>query len=351
VWHSVLDDTGATSSPGDSAPNADDVYAATLTGLLQALEAGITTVVDWCDSAGDDASLEAALTAHAESGVRTVIVPPPHLDATPAPGIPVAFASPDVIESELDHVATVWAAARQAGRRIHAHAGTAGATGGEIAELGRRGLLGPDVTLCHCPRLSAADCDAIARSSTSVALAPTSDMAGGIGPPPMQQLLDRSIRPGLGVGDGRLNPRDVFAQMRSVISVQHAMLFDLKLAGKGGIPNLLGTRDVLRYATIDGARAAGLSDDTGSLSPGKRADVVVLRADRPNIAPVNDPIGAVVWGMDTSNVDFVFAGGVPLVERGALTADVARVRALMTAAGGADASDAGLPAGAGARRP
>ncbi len=79
-------------------------------------------------------------------------------------------------------------------------------------------------------------------------------------------------------------------------------------------------------------RAAGLADVTGSLSPGKRADVIVLRADRPNIAPVNDPIGAVVWGMDTSNIDWVFVGGAALVENGELTADVARARALASAA-------------------
>ena len=182
--------------------------------------------------------------------------------------------------------------------------------------------------MSHCTRLSDADFDAIAASSTAVALTPASDMAGGVGPPPMQQLIDRGIRPGLGVGDERLAPGDVFAQMRAVISVQHATLFDLKLAGKGGIPNLLGTRDVIRYATIDGARVAGLADITGSLSPGKRADVIVLRADRPNIAPVNDPIGAVVWGMDTSNIDWVFVGGASLVENGELTADVASARAL-----------------------
>jgi cytosine/adenosine deaminase-related metal-dependent hydrolase len=139
--------------------------------------------------------------------------------------------------------------------------------------------------------------------------------------------------------------------MRSVISLQHAMLFDRKLAGKGGIPNLLGTRDVIRYATVDGARVAGLAGITGSLSPGKRADVIVLRADRPNIAPVNDPIGAVVWGMDTSNIDWVFVGGARLVERGRLTADVARARALVMAANPVVGTAAGLPAGAGAHQP
>ena len=172
-------------------------------------------------------------------------------------------------------------------------------------------------------------------------------MAGGVGPPPVQQLIDRGIRPGLGVGDERLAPGDVFAQMRAVISVQHATSFDRKLAGKGGVPNLLGTREVIRYATVDGARAAGLADITGSLSPGKRGDVIVLRADRPNIAPVNDPIGAVVWGMDTSNIDWVFVGGTSLVENGELTADVARARALALAAQ-RQVSVAGLPVSVGA---
>ena len=345
LWQSLAGRRQPTRSADDYTP--DDVYAATLTGLLRAIEAGITTVVDWCDISGDAAHLEAALRAHADSGVRTVFVPPGSW-ATPAEGTTVACGSPDVVEGELDALALRWAQAREAGRRIHARAGTAAAAGGEVAELGRRGLLGPDVTLCHCTRLSAADFDAIASSSTAVALTPASDMARGDGPPPMQQLIDRGIRPGLGVGDQQLAPGDVFAQMRAVISVQHATMFDLKLAGKGALPNLLGTRDVIRYATIDGARAAGLSAITGSLSPGKRADVIVLRADRPNIAPVNDPIGAVVWGMDTSNIDWVFVGGAAVVAHGELTADVARARTLALAAQRRVEAAAGVPAGAGA---
>jgi cytosine/adenosine deaminase-related metal-dependent hydrolase len=77
---------------------------------------------------------------------------------------------------------------------------------------------------------------------------------------------------------------------------------------------------------------AGLGDVTGSLTPGKQADVVVLRSDRPNIFPINDPIGAVVWGMDTSNVDWVFARGRALVRDGVLEADVERARNLAMAA-------------------
>ena len=104
-------------------------------------------------------------------------------------------------------------------------------------------------------------------------------------------------------------PGDLFAQMRAAISLQHATVFDRKLAGKAGLPKLMSTRDVIRSATVEGARVAGLDAVTGSIEPGKQADVIVLRTDRPNIFPINDPIGAVVWGMDTSNVDWVFVGG------------------------------------------
>ena len=347
LWQSLVGDIGSASETETSGHySPDDIYAATLVGLLRALAAGITTVVDWCDLPDDAAQLDAALTAHADSGVRTVFVSS-RAGATPPANTTLAFASPDLVGADLDALSARWADARAGGRRIHAHAGTSAAAGGEVAELGRRGLLGPDVTLSHCTRLSAADFAAIAASSTAVTLTAASDMAGGVGPPPVQQLIDRGIRPGLGVGDERLAPGDVFAQMRAVISVQHATSFDLKLAGKGGVPNLLGTREVIRYATVDGARAAGLADITGSLSPGKRGDVIVLRADRPNIAPVNDPIGAVVWGMDTSNIDWVFVGGTSLVENGELTADVARVRALALAAQ-RQVSVAGLPVSVGA---
>lgn len=106
----------------------------------------------------------------------------------------------------------------------------------------------------------------------------------------------------------------------------------------------MSTRDVIRYATVDGAKVAGLAGVTGSLEPGMQADVIVLRTDRPNVFPVNDPIGAVVWGMDTSNVDAVFVGGRVVMRDGVLLADVPRARDLATAAHGrvlAAASGAG----------
>src|SRR3972149_5331151 len=96
-----------------------------------------------------------------------------------------------------------------------------------------------------------------------------SEMTGGLGSPPLQKLIDRGIRPGLGIDNERVAPGDMFAQMRAAISLQHATLFDLKLAGKASLPALLSTREVIRYATVDGARAAGLADGAGCLEPGR----------------------------------------------------------------------------------
>jgi len=174
-------------------------------------------------------------------------------------------------------------------------------------------------------------------------------MSGGQGSPPIQRLIDRGIRPGLGIGSEQTAPGDMFAQMRTVISVQHATLFDLKLAGKAGVPNLLSTREVIRYATVDGAKVVGVGDVVGPLAPGRQADLIMLRTDRPNIYPINDPIGAVVWGMDTSNVDWVFVAGRPLKRAGVLQADIGRAADLAVTAQARVAEAAGLLVGAGSK--
>jgi 5-methylthioadenosine/S-adenosylhomocysteine deaminase len=322
-----------------------DVYAATMVGLLGAVEAGITTVVDWADIDPGADHVDAALQAHRDAGLRSVFVHSmpgwkgSHEDVkaglrrlaarqsqTEEAMTTVAFGSRHLDRSDLDRVAGDWGLGRELGMRIHTHVGSDPAHRGLVADLGGRGLLADDVTLIHCSHLDTADLDAIAAHGVAVSLAPSSEMADGVGMPPVQELIDRGIRPGLGVDSEHLAPGDIFAQMRATNSTQHAIHFDKKLAGQGGLPNLLSTRDVIRFATIDGARAVGLGDLTGSIEVGKRADIIVLRTDRPNIFPINDPIGAVVWGMDTSNLQWVLVDGRALMRDGDLTADVTSAR-------------------------
>jgi len=354
AWRSLSRNDGAGppdsgTAGGSDAFRPEDVYAATLIGLLGAVEAGISTVVDW-SLRSEDALVDAALQAHADAGLRTVFVHNrpagtedqgstapatrqlmARLTEAAGPLTTIAFGSAVPSANDLARVEPEWTVARELGLRIHAHAERETSLYGAIAELARRGLLGEDVTLVHCS-LDDEDVEAIASSGASVSLAPSAEMAGHIGTPPIQSLIDRDIRPGLGVDEERLTPGDLFAQMRATISMQHATVFDRKLAGKSGVPRLMSTRDVIRHATVDGARAAGLGRVTGSIEPGKQADIVVLRTDRPNIFPINDPIGAVVWGMDTSNVDRVFVSGRAVMRGGVLDADVTRARNLATVA-------------------
>jgi cytosine/adenosine deaminase-related metal-dependent hydrolase len=250
----------------------------------------------------------------------------------------------ELVDADTDGVTAAWAIAQELGVPIHVHAGPEAA--GAVARLGRRGMLGGDVTVAHCSDFDVADLDTIGTSGASVSLTPASEMAGGRGAPPIQELIDRGIRLGLGVDDERVAPGDMFAQMRATISLQHGTLFDRKLAGKAGLPRSMSTRDVIRYATVEGARVAGLGGVTGSLEPGMQADIIVLRTDRPNIYPVNDPVGAVVWGMDTSNLDWVFVGGRALMREGVLQADLGHVRELAAAAVKRVAAASGLLADA-----
>src|SRR3954453_18117091 len=83
-------------------------------------------------------------------------------------------------------------------------------------------------------------------------------------------------------------------------------------AGSEQEPTLLTSREVLEFATIEGARVCGVDDRTGSLTPGKQADLVVLRCDQTNTYPVIDPVSTVVHQADTRNVELVFVAGKAL---------------------------------------
>lgn len=375
VWKSLFRNLGDSGSPDGTTQSSrvygphyqpEDVYAATLIGLLGAVEAGITTVVDWSDIQPEANYVDAALEAHEDAGLRTVFV---HSRAGWAGGhedekaglrrlaaqrakaggsfTTIAFGPDDPVRSDIDRVARDWALARELEMRIHTHVGSDSSQRGIVSDLAKRGLLGDDVTLIHCSHLDQSDLEAIATHGSMVSIAPSSEMADGLGMPPIRELVDRGIRPGLGVNSETLSPGDIFAQMRATNSVQHATHFDLKLAGKGALPNLLSTREVIRFATLDGARVAGVGNVTGSIETGKGADLIILRTDRPNIHPINDPVGAVVWGMDTSNLDWVFSGGRALMRNGELTADVGRARDLAMTSQRRVAEAAGLIARSG----
>jgi cytosine/adenosine deaminase-related metal-dependent hydrolase len=324
-----------------------DAYVGDLVGLLGAIDAGITTILDWSHIQATREHADAVISAIQESGIRAVFAygypwwkyPDPAQDDWIRDVAKQYFSSKDQLHTfaiappgpeftPFEVAKSQWELARDLDARITVHVGvgTAGKHG-KLAEMGRAGLLGPDTTYIHCTTLNDEEIQMIVDTGGTFSLAAPVEMMMGHGMPPTQRFLDRGLRPSLSVDVETNVPNDMFTQMRSVNSLQHCLVFDEALQSGSSPYACLTTRDVLEFATIEGARANGLEHKTGSLTPGKDADVIMLRTDRPNVFPINDPIGAVVWGMDTGNVDSVFVAGKALKRNGQLlNVDLDRVR-------------------------
>jgi 5-methylthioadenosine/S-adenosylhomocysteine deaminase len=326
---------------------ADDVYIGNLVSTLGMIDAGITTVLDWSHIQATPEHTDAAIKALQESGMRAVFAYGPVWYEAPKPEHPDWFrrAAKQYFSSK-DQLLTLglaafgpefnsvegntadWNLAREVDARITVHVGV-GTFGkhGKVAEVGKTGLYGPDTTFIHCTTLSDEEIQMIVDSGATISLACPVEMMMGHGTPPTQRFLDRGLRPSLSVDVETNVPGDFFTQMRGAISLQRVLIYEQMLQGKEDLPPVLTAREVLEFATIEGARANGLDHKVGTLTPGKEADIIMLRTDRVNIFPINDPIGAVVWGMDTGNVDSVFVAGKALKRNGQLIGvDLDRVR-------------------------
>jgi 5-methylthioadenosine/S-adenosylhomocysteine deaminase len=332
-----------------------DAYAGNLVSALGAIDAGVTTLLDWSHIQNTPEHSDAAISAVSESGLRCVFAyGTPNLDmpawwhnsslkhphdcrrlakqyfTSTDQLVTLALAPRGPEFTTFDVAKHDWELARELAVRISVHVGV-GMAGklGKLGAMGRAGLLGPDTTYIHCCTLSDEELQMIADTGGTVSLACPVEMQMGHGMPPIQRCLDRGLRPSLSVDVETTMSGDLFAQMRSVLTLQRSLVNERRLQGEDNLPDVLTSRDVIEFATIEGARANGLDSKVGTLTPGKEADVIMLRTDRINVLPINDPIGAVVRGMDSSNVDSVFIAGTPRKRGGQLVnVDLARVRKL-----------------------
>jgi 5-methylthioadenosine/S-adenosylhomocysteine deaminase len=202
-----------------------------------------------------------------------------------------------------------------------------------VSQLDDMGLLGPDTTYIHCNYLSDDEFRLIADSGGKVSIAPSVEMSMGHGTPPTGKALAHGLRPSLSIDVVTTVPGDMFTQMRflwaSARLLEHEAAF---AAGNEEEPVLLTSRDVLEFATIEGARVCELEDRTGSLTPGKQADIVIIRCDHSNTYPIIDPVSTVVHQADTRNVETVLVRGRFLKRDGFLVdADLRRARDLAAA--------------------
>jgi cytosine/adenosine deaminase-related metal-dependent hydrolase len=310
----------------------EDIYMGNLISGLGAIDAGITSLMDFSHNPRSLEHAEAAIAAHADTGIRAIwaccaaFQGPLTLDwpnelvnlkkrffKTDDQLLTMRLGLMGVPASEVDTMLTPerLAFARNLGVSISTD-GVIGDPASEAIEAcGRAGALGPDLTLIHCTALSERAWKYIADSGTTVSLAATSDAQLGIGAsiPPIQLALDHGVQPSLSIDVEISLSYDMFTQMRVVLNTQHMLSLNRRYLGDEHYPEAISTRDVLRYATIEGARANGLASKSGSLTPGKEADIVLIDATALNAMPLNNAVGTVVSGSDSRNIDTVFIGG------------------------------------------
>jgi 5-methylthioadenosine/S-adenosylhomocysteine deaminase len=299
-----------------------DMYVGNLVTSLGCIDAGITCVIDNSHNSRSAAHSDAAVQALFDSGIRAV-----HASGAPQTGVwdhqwpqdlerlqKRFFASEDQLVtlrmfSGLDRANL--AVARKLGLRITTEFQGADAAS-TLEQFWNEKLLGPDITYNHCGGLTDLAWQRIKASGGTVDVCPRSDPQYGLGEgfPAFQKALDHGIQPGLSVDNEVSYSTDMFTEMRVVFNIQRAYATNRKVNGDPNPPKLVNVREVLECATVNGAACAGLSAKCGSLSPGKEADIVMVRTDDFNLYPSNNAYGTVVAAADIKNVDTVIIGGV-----------------------------------------
>jgi cytosine/adenosine deaminase-related metal-dependent hydrolase len=340
-----------------------DVYINELFGALSQLDDGVTTVHDVSQIHHTPQHSDAAIQALFDSGRRSAFGyfegagNNPSNYAYPQDAFRIHrqwFSSSDQLVSmimggEVYLGAPIyqqsWTIGRQLGLQIAAHIlspfgirpildqlaqglGGVGPNGQPPGKL----KVGPDNLFIHMTGMSDQGWQAVHDAGAQVSIAFPIEMNMRHGMPPILRMQSLGMEPSLSVDVECTMTADFFTQMRVCMNLQRAivnqMILDQGLppnpvdwglppgaAGNpwptppAGIPPLLTTRDVLRYATMNGAKALRLDGKTGSLTPGKEADILILDATRLNVAPLNQVPGAVVSLMDRTNVETVIVAG------------------------------------------
>ncbi|MFE5852622.1 amidohydrolase family protein [Streptomyces sp. NPDC056500] len=325
----------------------------TALGAYDSLDSGVTTVFDYSHNQSSPEHTDEAVRALQGSGIRAVfgyggamseqleILSPPFTSTTPSNEAEIrrvrsryfssdsglvtmglAVRGPD--SSPMDVVRADFALGRELGLRINTHIGMAvldpqGRP--NVTRLHKAGLLGDDLIFGHCNLLTDEEFRLMADAGVSVSVTPEDESAMGHGWPPITQLLKAGIRPNIGIDTCMAVGGDPFTAMRFALAVPRGLANQQSLEGGANPWQLeLSARDVLEFATIEGARALGMEDVTGSLTPGKQADIVMIRTDHISMTPVLNPVASIVHHASRQTVDTVFVAGRAVKRDGALIA-------------------------------
>jgi 5-methylthioadenosine/S-adenosylhomocysteine deaminase len=315
---------------------AADAYAGILITALGFIEMGTTTIIDISQVCHTPEHSDACIRALQDSGIRAVYAY--YRGQGPKAQYPQDirriqrsyFSSKDqLLTLALGASADpkLYALAREVGVPCVLHTNRLNA---QLLDLERMGLLRPGDEYIHCTGLNDDSWKLIRDTGGHVSLSVLIEMAMGQGLPAIQEALDHGVRPSLSSDHGATVAQDFFSVMRSTFSFQHYQLFRRQFAGEQNLPPRLSPREVLEFATIEGARCANLDSRIGTLTPGKDADIVMLRTDRLSVWPLNNAPGIVVNLMNPSHVDAVLIAGKVRKWRGELVGvDAPRVMQLV----------------------
>lgn len=321
---------------------AADMYAGTRLGAAEALHSGITTVNDFCHNVRGRDFAEQSIRALAETGIRgcfqygasTISQPTETVDldhlgwlagnwravAGDAPlTLGLGWRGPLGIVTITDRQPRPdWSVARRELDAARAHRlpvaiHVSGVTAQrQFAALIEAGVLGPDIQLIHMTAPSPRDLAAVVESGAAVALTPMTELRVGYGVTQLGDFLDAGVRLGIGIDSNSLaGSANLFAVMK---------LFQLIEAGRRQDELAADARQLIALATIDGARSLGLDREIGSITPGKKADLILLDAGAWNMGLfADDPAHLIVEAADPANVDTVIVNGRVLKAGGRLT--------------------------------
>jgi 5-methylthioadenosine/S-adenosylhomocysteine deaminase len=310
--------------------------------LAEAISSGITTVTNWSHNLLAPEYADAEIKVHKEVGVRARFAYGYSRKTPPDATLPLAdvtrvheqwfsdakdklltfgIAARGPENNSIEICRREWTFARERGIAITTHMGTSAERVNKrqgIQTLAKAGLLGPDVVLVHVTNHSPEDLKLLAETKTPVSLSPYTELRTGFGITPVGSFLRAGVPVSLSVDTTILcGNADMFAIMKAIQNIENGLQ-----KSEFGI----SAQRALEMATIDGARALGLADQVGSLTPGKRADLILVRTTDVNMLPFTVPANMIVQAAQPSNIEAVIVDGCFLKRDGKLTGiDVAQL--------------------------
>jgi len=319
-----------------------DMYLSTKLTAVASLDAGITTIIDACHSSRSPGHTDAALDALDDTGIRALHMVGAAMDKkSSAAHLPADLKRLADNWNHGDGLVRVglfgqlnldwWKVARGLDMRILTEfIGDLAKLGPEFAEPG---VLGPHNIFNHCTRVPLQTWKLLADAGVNVTVNPRSDALFGFDDENFayQQAIDHGLTPALGIDLDTAFGSDLFGEMHALFGQQRSAMRYRRFRGEENVPTPISVEAVLKAATVNGARAAGLESEIGTLTPGKQADIITLRTDGVSVFPVTNAIGTIVQAVERSDVDTVMVAGEIRKRAGKLVGvDVAKLTADVT---------------------